>query len=125
MAYVAPSAGELRDVYRVERQKTVSDGLGGFTGAWQTLTDLSRVSARTHAERGGEEVRSDRLSGVSRFDVAVRSTPATLTIQSQDRLINLRTGAVLSVLWIGSPDDRGRWLHILCETGGLRDDSNR
>lgn len=117
MSYVPPRAGQFRHIFSVERQGTVSDGVGGVTNEWEEL--LPMVYACVQETRGGEEVRGARLSGINRYDVVLRASAESLTITTDDRL--MKDGIVHSIKWIGDIEGRGRFLNLICETGGLTD----
>lgn len=121
MTYLPPRAGDLRHTFKVERHETTSDGMGGVEGVWKPL--VLRVNAKVTAERGGEEVRSARLSGVSRFDIVTRFSLDMFEVGTGDRLVDLNDGTIYNIKWVGSIDGRNRFLHFYCETGGLVDES--
>lgn len=113
----ATTGTDLRDVIRVDRR---TYGVGGTPGPWSPF--LSGVRARIATTRGGEEVRANRLSGISNFDVVIRSTEETRLIGTEHRLVNETTNVTYKVKWIGNLDDRNRFLTLTCEVGGLTDD---
>lgn len=117
MSYVPPRAGQFRHTFSVERKGTVSDGVGGVTHEWEEL--LPKVFACVLEQRGGEEVRGARLSGINRYDIVLRSSPDNEAITTSDRLI--KGGTVYSIKWIGDVEGRGRFLNLVCETGGTAD----
>lgn len=116
MAWLPPRAGELRDRLRIERQASVSDGMGGTLEDWTELLDA--IPAKITEAKGTETVRSDRLAGTAAVDVVIRATTATRTITPADRAVDARTGRLLDIRWVGSLDDAGRWLVLSCEAGG-------
>ena len=119
MSYVPPTAGQLRKPLTVERLSSVADGVGGFRGVWEPL--IAKVYARVVEERGGEDVRASRLSGISRFDIAIRYSPTAAAITTADRLTD--GTRVYAIKWIGDIEGRNRFLHLYCESGGLVDES--
>ncbi|HEY0011560.1 MAG TPA: head-tail adaptor protein [Allosphingosinicella sp.] len=119
MAYVPPRPSQLRELVRFERRTVVSDGMGGSSGAWGTV--VATVPARIAPQRGGEEVRSQRLSGIATFDVVVRSDSDTASITTSDRIVDVRSGRTFNIRWRGSLDEKGRFIHFACESGGPSD----
>lgn len=116
MAYVPPGAGEYRHLIRIERKATGKDPYGNPVDAWATVPGLEAVRAAITAQRGGEEVRSMRASGIDRFDVVLRIPFAQITID--DRMID-HDGAVYDIQWIGDLDGRGRQVNLSAQRGGL------
>lgn len=120
MSYIPPRASEFRNVLKVERHSATADGMGGYTDAWETL--FAGVAACIREERGGEEVRSNRLSGISNYDIVLRSCPDVLEIGTGDRFLDL-DGNAYNIKWVGDLEGRNRFLHFLCQRGGLTDES--
>ena len=118
MAWKAPEIGELTNRVRIDRKVHASDGMGGFSSYWETL--IPALAASATPARGGEEVRAGRMSGISGFDVVVRSTSASRAINAGDRAV-LRDGRTINIKWTGDLDGRGRFLMISGEAGGLTD----
>lgn len=120
MAYRPPGAGQLREKVKIERRSKSSDGMGGvnLTG-WTTVA--SGLPAQISPVRGGEDVRSLRLSGTSLYDVTVRSSANLSAIDATHRIVNERTGQTYNVKWVANLDERGRFLTFTVEAGGLQD----
>jgi head-tail adaptor len=121
MAYRTPRAGELRDSLRFDRRASVSDGMGGaLDDSWTPI--LTGVAAKIVARKGGEEVRSQRLSGIAPFDISVRHCEATVAISAGDRCVNESTGQSYDIKWVGSLDEgRSRFVTLDCQAGGVID----
>jgi|GEM_PF-5852763 hypothetical protein len=90
--------------------------MGGVVDAWDTA--VGPVRAYIAAERGGEEIRSTRASGITRYDVVLRIPTADISIG--DRMID-ETGAAYDIKWVGDLEGRGRQVNIIAERGGLND----
>lgn len=122
MAYLPPRAGAMRDRLRAERKESVEDGFGGVKeGEWTAIT--LPFSARAIAAKGGEEVRAQRLSGISPFNISFRVSSETKKITTGDRLVDTATGVIYNIKWIGSLDGKDRFYECLAETGGVVDGS--
>ncbi|MFC3079511.1 head-tail adaptor protein [Phenylobacterium terrae] len=119
MAPPSITAGQLRERVRVQRRPNTSDGMGGTVDTWRTL--VSDIPAKIGPTRGGEEVRANRLSGISHFDVWIRSDSTTRGITTADRLVDQRSGRTFNILWIGNLDEKNRFLTLTCESGGVLD----
>jgi hypothetical protein len=120
MAYIPPRSGDLRHSLRADRQSTEIGEAGSISTAWATL--VPRFAAKITGQRGSEEVQSARLSGISRFDIVARNSPELAALTSADRLVSIEPDAtVYAIKWVGSLDPQSRYLHILCETGGVTD----
>lgn len=114
-----PSIGLFRDLVRIEARQTVSDGMGGFAGTWRTIA--GGLPARIAPVKGGEEIRSLRLSGVSLFDITIRQSGDTAGLAAEHRIVNERSGLSFNVRWVANLDERGIFLTATCEAGGLTD----
>lgn len=119
MAWKAPSMGDLRHRVRFDRQDRVSDDMGGFVSTWEPLVT---VSAQVLPARGGEDVRAARVSGMSGYDIVIRSDSTTRTLTTGDRAVDTRSGKTLNVRWVGDLEGRDRFLVCVCESGGLTDE---
>ena len=114
MAFVPPSAGDLRDRIRLERRQNVDDGYGNLTGRWVTFA--SDVRAQINPAKGGEVTRADRLVGVSNFDIHVRSSSNTTGLTTGDRAVHERSGEVYDIKWARCLDVDRRWLTLVCSS---------
>lgn len=116
MTYAPPRAGEYRHLVRIERKSTGTDAYGVPSESWATISGLDAIRASIAAQRGGEEVRSMRASGIDRFDVVLRIPTADINIG--DRMVD-HEGTVYDVQWIGDLEGRGRQINLSAQTGGL------
>ena len=103
--------GDLRHRLTLEEAQRVSDGAGGYTETWVSVTD---VWAAIRPDGGGEGVEADRLAGRVSHVVTLRYlagvTPA----------MRLRQGTrVFHILAAIDEDARHRWLRCLCEERDL------
>ncbi|MBB4859463.1 hypothetical protein HNO88_002792 [Novosphingobium chloroacetimidivorans] len=104
---------------RIERKSSIVDGYGNpIADGWAVVPGLERIAAAIAAQRGGEEVRSMRASGIDRFDVTLRIPVADITIG--DRMID-HNDAAYDILWIGDLEGRGRQINVTAQRGGLND----
>jgi head-tail adaptor len=118
MAYVPPHTGAFRHLVRIERKATGKDAYGNPVNAWSTLPGLETIRAAVTAQRGGEEVRSMRASGIDGFDVVLRIPNANINVG--DRMID-HDGAAYDIQWIGDLEGRGRQINLSAQLGGLND----
>ena len=116
MAVSFPTAGQLRERIRIERHKVESDGMGGQEGAWRSI--ITGIPAKISPRRGSEDVRSQRLSGISEFDLWIRSSEESRSIKTGDRAVDERSGRIFDIRWIGNLDERNRWLVLTALVGG-------
>ncbi|GFE77510.1 head-tail adaptor protein [Novosphingobium sp. TCA1] len=114
MAYTPPRTSEFRHIVSIERPSEVRDDLGGFVTAWVPV--YGPVRACIMAERGGEEIRALRTTGITRYDVVLRIPSVEVSVG--DRMID-ETGAAYDIKWSGDLEGRGRQVNILAERGGL------
>ena len=117
---IIPRIGELRHRIRIETLRPVAE-----TNAVGDPIESKRVTvtvpARIEVEKGGEEVRAARMSGLNNFVITVRSTVATRGLSAADIVINDETGQRMNVQWVGCLDGRDRFLTIHAEAGGPND----
>lgn len=115
---LAPKASELRDKIRFERRASGGNIGGVVKGDWFAL-GIER-SARVVARMGGEGVLAARQNAAQPFEITVRYDSGTLTITTDDRIVDTRDpGRVWGIKSIGEVEGgRDRWLNILCEAGG-------
>ncbi|MYL98410.1 hypothetical protein GR702_11610 [Novosphingobium sp. FGD1] len=103
---------------RIERKSISTDPYGNVVDEWSIVPGLERIRAAIVAQRGGEEVRSMRASGIDRFDVVLRIPVADIGIG--DRMFD-HTGLGYDILWVGDLEGRGRQINISAQRGGLND----
>ena len=118
MAYLPPTAGAYRHLVRIERKTSGKDAYGNPVDGWTVVPGLETIRAVIAAQRGGEEVRSMRASGIDRFEVVLRI--ATADINVGDRMID-HDGAAYDIQWIGDLEGRGRQINLSAQRGGLND----
>lgn len=115
---IIPTIGELRHRVRFESRQSVENELGEIVGGWRSIA--SGVPARLIVTKGGEDVRAARMGGTITFDLTIRSTSATRSITTADRMVDERSGTVYA---LKTPplnlDGRDRFLTITVEAGGL------
>lgn len=116
---ILPNIGEMRHRIRIDRRRDEANEVGDLVGVWRPLA--SGVAARLIVTKGGEEVRAARLSGISSFDITIRSTVSTRQITTADRIVDERSGQTFNVQWVGNLDGKDRFLTITAEAGGHTD----
>lgn len=101
--------GKLRHRVTIQSESTTADGGGGFTLAW---TDVTTVWAAVEPLKGAERLRGQQLEAAVTHKITIRHRSDVTTKQRLKfgtRLFNVR--AVIN------PDERDRWLELLCEEG--------
>jgi SPP1 family predicted phage head-tail adaptor len=116
---VQRSIGQFREKVRIDRPSNVSDGMGGFTPGWTSVA--AGLPARISPTKGGEDVRAQRLSGVSTYDVWVRFSSVLASVGANCRVVDERSGRTFNVRWVANLDERDRFLTLTVEAGGLTD----
>lgn len=116
MAYSAPRIAEYRHMVRIERNHVGTDAYGIPYDTWAVVPGLETIAAAITAQRGGEEVRSMRTSGIDRFEIVLRIPMADIGIG--DRLIDHNSDAY-DIQWIGDLEGRGRQINLSAQRGGL------
>jgi len=119
MAWTPPGAGALTERITIKRRSQISDGMGGYEDAWVNVA--TAIPAKITAKRGGEQVQSERLSGLSPTDIVVRADARTRTITAEDVVIDDRTGRHYAIKWAGNLEDNGRsrFVMLVCEAGSI------
>jgi head-tail adaptor len=111
------AAGELREMLRFDRRATIpDDGYGNTQGAWGAFA--GPYPARVAPPAGSEDVLAERLTGLQPVEITIRWTPLAVTIQTQDRAVDVRSGRTYSVSSINNADERRAYLTILATAGG-------
>lgn len=112
-----------RDSVIVEARATgATDDFGNPLSQW--AQKVPAQAAQIIPMGGDERIRADRLTGVVKFEVVLRSSAANAAIEAEDRIVlarasaSLPSGAVLNVKHRGvDPKGRGRELRFVCEHG--------
>lgn len=116
-----PTARDLRDRVVFQRRGTGDDGAGGTLGPWTELVGsrFAQLKPRAAAGAGAEAVIAQRLQGVMLFDLWVRYDSETVTVRTDDRVVNARDTTQVFNVRAGPTDiDRRRqWLLFLLEQG--------
>lgn len=112
----APGAGDFRDRITIRRRSSTGDGYGGTVDVWADF--LADQPAAIRTVRGGEQVQSERLSGISRADIIIRASTAANTITPADIVVDDRTNATYEIKWVGHLEDgRKRFIVMACTAG--------
>ena len=112
-----PPFGTLRERVRFERQEpAAADGFGNHTsGGWTPI--LTQVAARIMPVRGVETIINSGLQATATTTIWVRGSAAAVGVVQSDRIVNERTGTTYNIRYIDNPDERGRFLRFIAETG--------
>lgn len=133
-----PRVGDLRERVRIERRYAgvpeapfgdnqpygddtlhegiaFQDGYGNTESDWQTL--VTERPARMAPSRGGEDVIAQRLQGAAPWEVWLRRDPETAAITEGDRVVDILSGRILAIRFVGNLDERGRYLLLQCDAG--------
>lgn len=117
MAWKAPGAGDLRERITIQRRSAISDGMGGTE---DVLTPLfSNLPAKIVSKRGGEQVQSERLSGLDPADIYIRHTTVIFDRLGADCIVvDDRSGKRFGIKWVGCLEDgRKRWILLAAQAG--------
>lgn len=107
------SSGELRERISFEYRAATDDGYGNpISGDW---TEGYRTAARIQPLRGGEGVQAARLEGRQPFILKIRVSALALTITTDWRAHNTRTGEVYEIRSHANTDEKRKYLELLCE----------
>lgn len=107
------TAGALRERVRLERPAQIPDGRGGQTRAWAPLVTLA---AEFRYERGREAQEPGGRSGSASFKVRLRQFSTTRALTTEDRVVDVRTGAAFNVREIDVWTDP-QWVWLAVEGG--------
>lgn len=108
------TARELSHRIAFDERADTEDGYGG------TLTAFAErfvVAAKVRAKMGGEAVTAARLASQQPILITVRQNDDTLKITPEWRARDARDGTEYAIRSIVDPDDGGRWLELLCQSG--------
>jgi SPP1 family predicted phage head-tail adaptor len=101
--------GNLRHRIRLQGETPVADAGGGATSSW---SDLATLSAAIQPLSGGEASISGAIRHGVSHEVTIRYRPGVHTGQ---RLVF--DGRIFRIRAILNPEERNRFLKILCEEG--------
>ena len=105
------NAGMLRTAIRVERTTRTSDGAGGYTDAWATLSGAPK-RANVKFKSGNERQLAERIDAVAGYKVTMRYFNG---LQERDRIVI--KGRVHNIRAIDNVEMQDRWLIIHTELG--------
>ncbi|TXH84831.1 MAG: head-tail adaptor protein [Rhizobium sp.] len=108
------SAGDLRHRVAFEVRTPEDDGYGNAEGAF---VEQFVMAAKVQAKFGGETVTAARLSGEQPVTIVVRQCVQAKQITTDWRARDTRSGVIYNIRSVVDPDDRGRWLELLCQSG--------
>jgi SPP1 family predicted phage head-tail adaptor len=106
------SAGMLREPVTIQRATKVSDGAGGYTETWATLSGAPD-RAHVKALSGSERFASDRVEATTRWRITVRYFAG---LRDSDRVV-IRSIAY-NIRFINNLEMRDLWL-VLDLDGGV------
>ena len=111
------TAGRLNRSITIERRGATDDGYGNtVSDAWAAV--ISNEPAEIRPMRGAEGIEAAKIEARGLFEVRVRYSSRTVQITPSDRIRNARTGDLYNVDYIEQPDMRGKYLRIVCRSGG-------
>ena len=105
---MAIRAGELRDVWTLQRPVTSRDTYGGQTVTWETVCTL-RCSTR--AMSGREYLLAQQMSAAASHELTTRYQAG---ITTEMRLVNQDGTRTLQITAVLDPDGRRRELKLMC-----------
>jgi len=109
----------LRESVRFQARGTTPDGYGNTIDDWANLAPDLVERAAIKPLGGDEAVRAQRVEAKTKFEIMVRANAATLALLAEvNRAVNTRTGETFNIHSIVNPDQRGRYLAMICTTGG-------
>lgn len=116
------SAASRKAIIAFERPSYQSDGYGNDRGSFE---EIFRCYGRLVPRTGGEAINAARLGGVQPYSIEVRSSDRVREVDSSWRLKIIsctgfgmvRTGSLFNIRSVVNPDQRGRWIELLAETG--------
>lgn len=104
-------AGALRERIEVLEEITAGDGMGGQTVAWDVKFTLA---ARIKPVSGDEKMHGQQVQATMRHRVVIRYRSGVDTVQ------RIRWGTrVFNILAVTNPDERRKYLELLCEEGAV------
>ena len=109
-------SGELRERIGFFPPVVNDDGFGNTTSGFAN-DPAFEVAAKVVAKLGGETVQAARLAGRQFDNVTVRASSATCTVTTAWRAKDMRSGVIYNIRGIIDPDQKRRWLEMLCEQG--------
>lgn len=104
--------GPLRERVTIERATRSADSSGGSVVSWAPLGHAPTVWARVEPLSGGEALQAMRLEARITHRVTLRwrdDVSATMRLVWRARVLNIRA--------VTNPDERRRYLELLCEEG--------
>lgn len=108
--------GLLRERVQFQRRGAADDEAGTLVGAWANVG--IPVSARIKPLTGSEALQAGRLAGSVAYEITVRGSTVTRTIDAECRAVNVRTGATYNVAAVVNPDEAGAYLIVTATSGG-------
>lgn len=105
------SSGMLREPVTFERMTRASDGAGGFTETWATITGAP-TRAMVSAMSGSERWQSQRSAATSTHKIVTRYYDGLTEV---DRVV-IRSRAY-NIRFVNNVDLADRWLEITAEVG--------
>lgn len=106
--------GLLRERLRFERRAAGDDGAGNHVAGF---APEFIEAARVKPLRGDETVLAARLTGVTAYEITIRSNSRTRQIGPEWRAVDTRDGAVYSIRAAVNPDEHDRYVVLTAETG--------
>lgn len=108
------AAGELTHKVAFDVRTNGDDGYGNPV---EDFVEQFIVSAKVQPKFGGETVLASRLAGQQPVLIVVRQSSQTVQITPEWRCRDARSGTEYNIRSIVDPDDSGKFLELLCQSG--------
>lgn len=113
----APPALNDRVSFERRNEHVAGDGAGNFEGEWSPYGPAAvRASIEELRMGAGEDVLRGKLQGRALVNVTLRQSRFTGTLTTDDRLADLRSGAVMNIRHVPAPT-REPFITLTCESG--------
>jgi SPP1 family predicted phage head-tail adaptor len=108
-------AGLLNQRVRFDRRVTANDQEGNYVANWSVAA--GPVWARIKPLTGGESVIAERLAGVVRYEITVRSSIAVDQVGPDCRAVDIRSGKAFNIRSVVNPDENNIYLIMTADDG--------
>jgi SPP1 family predicted phage head-tail adaptor len=108
------SSGELRERVEFQARGQADDGYGNTEAEF---TVRFEVAAAIEPRLGGEQVMAARLEGRQPMTIRIRYSRQSAEITTDWRARDVRADVLYNIRAISNPDQKKRYLDLLCEAG--------
>jgi SPP1 family predicted phage head-tail adaptor len=110
-------AGDLRERIGFYQRVDSDDGAGNVQAGYAEKP-FFQAHANVRPKLGGEGIQAGRLAGSNFVNITVRRSANALLVTTDWRAKDERTGAIYNIRSGPiDPDQKRRWLELLCEEG--------